>query len=539
MKKFLFLLVVCVALTALTVVAYDEEIPVLMEDPDPFGLGFEDEREDPYAELSEIERLHKGLIRMDETMTPETLYSYMQIIDESENRIKTQKLFYFLDLILYTHYGTHSVDSLFQDFIDAVDYIDINNMDATYMALFNMLDKFSFYLPPEQAEAFFNPSDSKGVGIKTMWQDKNETYQKNGMYVHMVAVGSSAEKAGIKKDDRLVAINGIDVSGLGFYGVSAVIDEESKDADFIEYTFERFGEDAGVYTYNLERTEVTFPQYAIEYYPKSNTFYLDIDSFMNDSTASEVSDLIDDAWNSGYRKVIIDLQDNSGGSVDVAAAIASKFVEGIVPMFFMGRESNKTMYPYLSKANGHKFESITILVNEKSASSAEILTDTLKKKAGAKVVGATTYGKGVAQTALRLVDGSAVGITSYVAYDTEGNTYNEKGITPDYKRVRKIEKNELGVNVGCFTILNYTTAVSALEERLRVLQYLSPDEVDGVFDEDTSRAILSLQYNYSLEMTGELNEETFDAIVALVENWENSYTETESVLDIILKKPVR
>ena len=120
----------------------------------------------------------------------------------------------------------------------------------------------------------------------------------------MVAENSSAQKAGIKKGDRLVAINSIDVSGLGFNGVSAIITEESKDADYIEYSFERFGKDAGIYTYTLERTEVTFPEYSVEYYPDESVFYLDINGFMNESSGEEISKHIDEAWRKGYRKVL-------------------------------------------------------------------------------------------------------------------------------------------------------------------------------------------------------------------------------------------
>ena len=535
MKRFLVLFLVCISLLSFTALA-DDFIPILMEDPDPFGLGFKDE-EDPYAGLSELERLHRGIIKVDEGMTPEDLYGYMQIVDNSDGRFYTQKLFYLFDLILYNYHSPFTVDTLFGAFVDRVDYIDINNMDETYSALLSMLDRFSYYLTPQEAEAFFNPTDSRGVGISTTWQDKSEEYPENGMYVNMVAVGSSAEKAGVKKGDRLVKINGIEVGGLGFHGVSAVIDEESRDADFMTYTFERYGDEAGVYTYTLERTYVTFPEYSVEYYPEKKIFYLDIDSFMNSSSADEIGAHIDRAWNEGYKNVIIDLQGNSGGVVQLAYNIASKFIpEKNVPLFYMGREDNKTLFPYYSLGNGYAFDSVTVLVNEASASSSEILTDTLRKKAGAKVVGSTTYGKGVAQVALQFTDGSAVGITSYVAYDTEGNTYNEKGLTPDIKKKPKVQKNELGVNVGCFTALNFMTAVSALEERLLVLDYLSDDEVDGTFDSDTSRALESLQYNYGLEKTGQMNEETFLLITDLINAWEKSYTATETVLDMVLRQ---
>ncbi len=454
MKKILSLVLVLVLVFSLLMPSVsaktDDKIPILVEDPDPFGLGFEDEEDDHYAELGDLECLHNGLIRTNGNITPEELYACLQVVDESENKFETQKLFYVLDLILSTYYDSLTADELYDAFISKTRYIDINNMAETYEKLFSVLDKFSYHLTPEAADAFFSPTDARGVGISTVWQEaKGDT--PAGMYVNAVAVGSSAENAGVKNGDRLMKINSVDVSGLGYQAIATVISEESADKDKMMYTFERYGE--GTYTHILDRTDVTFPEYSIKFYPEKNTFCLEIDSFMNSSTAIEVPYLIDLAWQMGYRNIIVDLQNNPGGAVDVAASIASKFTPSALELlFYMGRDEG--IYPFLSDGSGYAFDSVTVLVNENSMSSAEILAYTLRKIASAEIVGQTTYGKGVAQSPPRFIDGSAVGITAYVAYAADGTTYNEKGVVPDVKISPKAEKNSLSVDTPAFTFLD-------------------------------------------------------------------------------------
>ena len=524
--------------------AKEDEIPTLMEDPDPFGLGFEDEKEDPYAELSELECLHKGLIRVYDGMTAEDLRGYMQVVDNSEGRYNTQKLFYLMDMILNTYYGDLTAEALTDAFLGSLDYIDVNDMESVYKKLFSVLDRFTYYLTADEAKSFFNPNDSRAVGISTVWYDKDESHPVAGMYVENIAPLSSAYNAGIKRGDRLLQINRVDVTGLGFNAVSAILREESRDRDFMEYVFELYGEDGGIFEYTLERTDVTFSEFSVERYPEKSTVLIDLNGFMNGTTAYDLSDAIDGIWQDGYRNVILDLQSNSGGSVDVAAAIASKFTpDPFRVLFHMGTEENPKMYPYYSMGNGYEFDSVTILVNSSSASSAEILTDTLRKMVGARVVGSTTYGKGVAQQTVKFLDGTAVGITAFVAYDKNGETYNEKGITPDEEVYPEVKRNSLSLDTESLTYGNFESAVMgaenfatrALEKRLVLLQYLSPHTSDGVFDYHTALALRMLQTDYELEITGEMNEETLDVILTLTRQWENSYTVTSTVLDYVMR----
>lgn len=534
------LLVLVFALSPFALAKTDDKIPILVEDPDPFGLGLE--LDDPYKDLSELECLHNGLIRTYEGMTPDELYDCLRVIDESDGMFETQKLFYVLDYILYNYYGDFTAETLFNSFISKTPYLDLNNIDSVYDTLFSLLDKFSYHLTPDEADAFFSPTDAKGVGISTVWREPDGIHP-SGMYVKAIATGSAALENGVKVGDRLVKINSVSVSGLGYSSVSRIINLESRDKETMTYTFERYGKDGGVYTLELERRSVTFPEYSVEYYPEKNTFCLSIDSFMNDTTSAEVSAIIDSAWEEGYRKVIVDLQNNPGGSVEVAAKIASKFTSNKKELlFYMGRSDG--VVPFFSEGNGYDFESVTVLVNENSISSAEIFAITLRGVASATLIGEKTYGKGVAQVATRFIDGSAVGITAYVAYGPDGETYNEIGIIPDVKMYPEVNKNSLGEDTPAFTFpdIEYmvlgeeNVAVLALEKRLLALQYLSSEEADGVFDDETSLALKYLQATYGLEETSVLDDKTFDLVVELIKVWEESFTVEASLLDIVLSE---
>lgn len=474
-----------------------------------------------------LESLHRGIIPVADDMTREEFFSYLDIIDDSEDKMHSAKLELFFELIGYYYYENMSPDRLFSLFAKQVDEVDINNMEETYKALFSCLDRFSYYLTPSEATSFFNPTSNKGIGIKMVWRDA-EGNEPAGIYVDEVAKGSPAELGGIRVGDRIVEFDGKDMRGLGFQTLSVYNALVPTNAETLEISLERDGE---VTEYTLNREGTVFAEYLITLYPEKSLIYLDINSFMNYSTAVDVSLALDEAWSEGYRNIILDLQSNSGGDVVVATEIMSKFFEGFEILFFLGRDGSKFTVPFVSKGNGYDFDNIKVLVDGSTASVAEIFADTLGKWADADIIGQKTFGKGVAQSVFPLVDGSAVGITTYVAYDREGETYNEKGITPTSAVTGKLDKNALPKGTPVFTALNYKNAVSGaenatvlgLEIRLEALGYLADDEVDRVWGEATTRALSALQTALGYAPTGSLDEATYFAIMSLIGAYENTY----------------
>ena len=205
----------------------------------------------------------------------------------------------------------------------------------------------------------------------------------------------------------------------------------------------------------------------------------------------------------------------------------------------MGRDGNKLNTPFISLGNGYRFDKINILVDSATASSSEIFADTLRNIAGAKITGQQTFGKGVAQSVLTFEDDSAVGITSYVAYDRNGNTYNEVGLIPDNIITLPIERNKLPDKTPALTAFNYKNAVEGaensavlgLEIRLEALGFLSSEAVDGRWEGATGEAVKA--FRIYMEMDGEkvLDLDTYMALMKAVEQYENTYYYTFTAFD--------
>ncbi len=482
-----------------------------------------------------IESLHKGIIPITPDMTYDEFKDYMNVVDESEGKLKTAKFETFLYVIEYYYYGKVTVTEVFERFASSVDSVDINNMDEAYNALFATLDKFSYYLNAEQAESFFSPTSSKGIGIKMLWKDTDGT-RPSGIYVDEVAKGSPAEAAGIAVGDMIVEFNSNDVRGLGFDALGVYNSLVDPDAETLTITLDRNGEEK---EYTILRQENIFSEYTVTLYPEKELIFLDINSFMNDITVSELWAELDLAWEQGYRHIIIDLQGNTGGDVYVASGILSKFTPKKELLFSMGRDGITNSVPFYSQGNGYSFESIRILVDGVTASSAEIFADTLRNIAGAKIIGTRTYGKGVAQSVLTFEDGAACGVTTYVAYDRNGNTYNEVGLVPNSVVINTVEMNRLPNKTPSFTALNYNKAqngaensqVLGLEIRLEAIGFLSPDEVDGVWKDATTRAVSVFQISCGYEATGVLDDPTYFAIMDSVAAYEATYYYTYTAFD--------
>ena len=128
--------------------------------------------------------------------------------------------------------------------------------------------------------------------------------------------------------------------------------------------------------------------------------------------------------------MIIDLRNNGGGIVDEALEIADYIVDkGQVLLYEVDKNNNETVRK--AKTDPIINVPIVILTNENTASASEILAGALKDLGKAKIVGTTTYGKGVIQQILKLSDGSGLKITIEEYQTPNRNKINKVGIEPD------------------------------------------------------------------------------------------------------------
>ena len=504
-------------------------------------------QDDPYKDLSDVECLLDGVIRMHEDTTLNDFIETLSIIDESKDKINTEKFVYLLQQIEAYYYIPVTVYEVFDDFKSENPYVDTKDMDAVYSALFDVLDKYSYYLPPALEEAFWNPMQDKGIGITLVSDTTGSAWGSIGTFIEGVSSGSGADAAGVQVGDKLVRIFDIDVSEMDFAGISNLLSAiYAQDKDSIEMTVER-KTDTGVeiLSFDIERTETVFREYTFFLYPEKNAFVLSLTRFSNRNTPAEIITRMHELKALGYKNAILDLRNNSGGDVQVAAGVIGAFLDEYTQLFTLGRDGYRDYYSFVSTGVGVKFKNVYVLVNENTASSAEITAQSLNQLVGAQIIGKKTVGKAVAQNAVKLGDGSTFAITTFVAYDNKGKTYNEKGIIPRFVLDNETVSS-FPTDLEHFNYVNFVKAtkdaenvvVLALERRLEMMGFLPSKYVDSKWDSYTTNAVMALQFAENLEMTGALSPKLVHIITEIINGYKTVDTTIDRQLEFALSQIV-
>ncbi len=158
--------------------------------------------------------------------------------------------------------------------------------------------------------------------------------------------------------------------------------------------------------------------------------YLRITQF-NEPTADELGKRLDELEAKGAQAAIVDLRYNPGGLLDSAVKVCSQFLPpGQMVVYTEGRvPSQKKTYRTVDMGKQHKLP-LAILINNGSASAAEIVSGALKDLNRAIIVGETSFGKGSVQSVIQLPDGSALRLTTAKYYTPSKQVIHEHGVAP-------------------------------------------------------------------------------------------------------------
>ena len=249
---------------------------------------------------------------------------------------------------------------------------------------------------------------------------------KNGNSIVLSTIKDSpAEKAGVKAEDIITAVNGTSTSDMELEEVSnSVKGEEGTDVTITVY---RDGEYLDI---TMTRSQVKV--YHVESKMLENNIgYISLFTF-DEGCSDEFEANMDELINQGATKIIFDLRYNTGGIVDEALDIIDLFVDkGDTTLIEMDGKGNETV---VTSEKDKKYDvELVILTNEYTASSSEIVTGALVDNEVATTVGTTSYGKGVIQNVYSLSDGSVLKLTTTEYYTPNRNKINKVGIKPDYE----------------------------------------------------------------------------------------------------------
>ena len=348
-------------------------------------------------------------------------------------------------------YSDLSNDKELTDFIKAYSNI-VNNyyedvdkekmLDSALNAMLNYLgDNYTTYLTDEQRKALEESLQGtyQGIGVEINKDRVITKVTKNG----------PAEAVGLQTGDKFMSIDGTKLNDTDGNAVGLLIRGTDKKA--VDIVVDRNGEEL---TFNVKIGTIEEP--AIVYGMQENNIgYIQISKFSRPLT-SQMETALKELEANGMEKLIIDLRNNTGGYLDSAETTASLFLKKGKLIYSL--EDKKSKEDYYDQTETSRNYPIVVLINNNSASSAEILAAALKDSYGAVLVGQTSYGKGKVQQTYDMQDGSMAKFTSAKWLRPTGDCIDKKGIKPDFEVEQTTQTNENGEE-----IIIDTQLVKALE----------------------------------------------------------------------------
>ncbi len=367
-----------------------------------------------------------------------------------------------------------------------------------------MNDRFAeYYTTSEAAQEFKDAIENTTIGIGIVFDTEGDTCN-----VLSVFSDSPAEKAGLLAGDIITKIDGKSTAGLTTTELQALM----KNGDIgtkVVLSIDRNGR-----AMNFTVIRGIIGEQAVKgglCNADPSVGYIRITSIDSDSSeefANEVSYLT----KNGAKGFIIDLRDNGGGFTNRAVEIADRILkDGVITKYVT---QGRIYYIAEATASQYMTEPVVVLVNENTASAAELLAGALHDN-GCALVGCTTYGKGESQNVIGFADGTAAKISVQYFTTPNGDDIQEKGITPDYVIYNRLSEPvpEVVAAYEGFAPMSENEKpvvgskglnVYGAQQRLALLGYYK-GKVDGTMTRETADAVKFFQKEAGLYSYGALD----------------------------------
>lgn len=291
-------------------------------------------------------------------------------------------------------------------------------------------DKYTNYYTKEQFKHFIDnlTNGSYVIGVVVSVDEENR------IAVQSVIEDSAAQKAGVKTGDIILEVNSVKYSGEQLEeAVSVMRGDDIKDIYGTELSLKILRENKEI-NLKIIREKLDYQSVKSKIID-DDIGYLRILAFNSSSDDENSKDTYDEfieklnaLKDNGIAKLIIDLRNNPGGSLEVVNKIADEILPKGIITYTEDKYGNREEY----KSDSNELDMpIVVLVNSNSASASEVLTGALKDFKKATVIGTKTFGKGVVQTVIPFEDGSGISITTSKYFTPNGVCIHEIGIEPD------------------------------------------------------------------------------------------------------------
>lgn len=325
-------------------------------------------------------------------------------------------------------------------------YVDTVNIDRqvedAITGMLSKLDPHSQYTNARDTKKLNEPLQGNFEGIGVQFNMLEDTL----VVIQPVAKGPS-EKAGILAGDRIVSVNDTAIAGVKMSKEDIMSRLRGPKDTKVNLGIIRRGIN-GVMTFKVKRDKIPVNSLDAAYMIEPGIGLVRFSNFAA-TTHDEVTSAIRKLQAQGMRDLIIDLQGNGGGYLNAAAELASEFLDkGDMIVYTKGR-GGMNLGDFRSTGGGLFTEGrIVVLVDEYSASAAEILSGAIQDHDRGTIVGRRTFGKGLVQRPINLDDGSMIRLTIARYYTPSGRCIQkpyEKGDAKSYARdvVERYNRGEL------------------------------------------------------------------------------------------------
>ncbi|MBE7385312.1 MAG: PDZ domain-containing protein [Leptolyngbya sp. SIO1E4] len=347
--------------------------------------------------------------------------------------------------------------------------------DALTEELSQLQDPYTRFLEPQEYAELTDQTAGEISGVGLQLQRDRET---RSIYITDILAGSPAEESGLQTGDRIVLVDGQSTERLSLSGVTRLLRGEENSQ--VTLTYSRNSGAPSTVILTRARLELSTVDYHLEEVSGNRIGYIRLSEF-NGHATEQMVEAIETLLEQQAEAFVLDLRGNPGGLLSASIEISRLWLQRgpIVQTLYRSGEpeqisANRTALTDLPLA---------VLVNDRSASSSEILTGALQDNDRATVVGSTTYGKALVQSLHGLSDGSGLAVTVAHYYTPDGTDISQKGITPDIEvelssQARRQLFSDLS-RLGSDSDVQFLRAVSSLESTIQAYRdpSLSPSQL--------------------------------------------------------------
>lgn len=312
-------------------------------------------------------------------------------------------------------------------------YVDTINeemlVEAAIRGMTEQLDPHSIYSDKEETTDLTEPLDGNFSGVGIEFNMQNDT-----LYVVQTVAGGPSERVGIQPGDRFIAVNDTVIAGKGMKNTDIMKRLRGKKGTEVSITVVRRGV-AEPIEFRVTRDDI--PLYSVDatYMIDDKTGYIRLSRFARTSL-DEFLEAEKKLKKQGMKQLILDLTDNGGGYLDIAATIANQFLEkGELIVYTQGRKQPRRDME--ARGDGKMKEGrLVVMVNQFSASASEILSGALQDWDRAVIVGRRTFGKGLVQHPIVFPDGTMLRLSIARYYTPSGRSIQkpyEQGKQKEYE----------------------------------------------------------------------------------------------------------